>query len=421
MSPSLTEDELAREILIAQRDTALLEKQEVQDRIAAAAEAAKPTPPDPAAERKKQQEQARQAQIAAVEAASTAVANLKGASLALPEKTVFREALVSNAAVRAAATQVAEAIKACAGTSLVLITGRTDQTTSLIAAATFAEAVDAFLAAAQKALGEPHTRAVATVVAAEAAAEADAAGGSLVGAIVGLGVAAMNALTVDTTVEATSRTASETETHIAVIQALAKVRGVPPRVIHESMGIPPKDNTLITHFHELQAALLRLDARSSLYDEQIDALDAKKNATRIATLQAKKADVDAVSKAISAFVDKATTADATTGVDPLTTAALANLIVAAAEDPPKFLAIVRPAAIDSHQIALKRRLFAPRLIVSAAATIELVVIDIRRRVIITAGIFTGEAALQARFPMVWFGTDEELRPHYTVLKGDMKP
>ena len=92
------------------------------------------------------------------------------------------------------------------------------------------------------------------------------------------------------------------------------------------------------------------------------------------------------------------------------------LIVAAAEDPPRYLAIVRPAAIASHQIALKRRLLAPRLIVSAAATIELVLIDIRRRVIVTAGVFTGEAALQARLPMIWFGTDDELRPHYTVLK-----
>ncbi|GAA5204620.1 hypothetical protein [Microbacterium jejuense] len=424
MSPSPTDDELRREILIAERDKAVLEKQEVQDRVTAAAEAAdaaKPAAPDPAAERKKQEEAARQAQIAGVDAASTAIANLKGASLTLPEKTVFRDALVSSAALQGAAGQVAAAIKKSAGISVVLITGRTDQTASLLAAATFAEAVEAFLASARKQLGEPHLRTIAMAAATDEAAATDAAGGSLVGAIVGLGVAAMNALTVDTTVDASSRTASETETHIAVIQALAKVRGVPPRVLHESMGIPPVDIALIRHFHELQDVLLRLDAKSSLYAEQIDGLDAKKNASRIATLQAKKADVDAVYKAASAFVETSATADATTGITPLTKAVLANLIVAASDDSPRYLAIVRPATLASHQIALKRRLFAPRLIVSAAATIELVVIDIRRRVIATAGTFTDEAVLQARFPMVWFGSDEELTPHYSVLKGTMEP
>jgi hypothetical protein len=125
--PTKSVEDLQREILREQLEQAKIErqaakdaadeerrrrdaarKQEQQEKDAAAQAPAKSD--DAAAKRNKEREERNKAAIGDLQGIQAGITNLKGASLTLPEKTVFRESLVTRAALDGAATKAAAAI-----------------------------------------------------------------------------------------------------------------------------------------------------------------------------------------------------------------------------------------------------------------------------------------------------------------------
>jgi hypothetical protein len=452
-TPLKSIEDLQREILQEQLAQAKIERQAAKDaadeerrrrEAASKAEqqkekdAAAQTPAkseDEAAKRKKELEERRKAVVGDLQGIQTGIANLTGASLTLPEKTVFREALVARAALEAAAAKVATMIHSKAGAGPVLITARTDQAETVLAALAFQavisecrrQAADLLKTKTRKA-GEPESTGEVETTDTETEAETTpaASADSLLGVLVSVGVAALNAISVETTIEASTRTATELETHIAVMGRLlddkdADGQAKPPaRVVHDSLGIPPKANALLTEFQALRGDLIDLQQKAEVLKAEIARLDAKKNKAQIARLESQNAEVAALAAQIASVIEAANTADAATGSTPLRAALGAYALVTGGEDDPRYIAIVPAARLNSHQTALKRRLFAPRLIVTASAEIDVVVLDAHERRIVAAGTHAEEAAFQVRFPMWWWGADDALAPKYKGLKGKVE-
>lgn len=435
--PTKSVEDLQREILREQLEQAKIERQAARDaadeerrrrdadrrqeqqaKDAAAQAPAKSD--DAAAKRKKEREERDKAAIGDLQGIQAGITNLKGASLTLPEKTVFRESLVTRAALDGAATKAAAAIaSAVKEPGPVLITARTDQVETVLAALAFQAMVAVCRAEAAKLTGRRGAAEAERPDEAETADEA-ASPGSVLGAIIGVGVAALNALSVEMSVDMGTPEASELETHVAVMARLLEQKDAadsPIGVVHDSLGIPPPENTLLEDFRGLQSDLIALEQRAKTLQAQIDALDAKKDKAQIAGLEEKKAELTALAAQIAAVIEAANTVDAATGSTPLRTALRAYALVNGGEGDPRYIAIVPVARLSSHQIALKRRLFAPRLVVSASAEIDVVVIDAKERRIIAAGTHADEAAFQVRFPMGWTSDDSALVPKYTRIVG----
>jgi hypothetical protein len=383
-----------------------------------------------AADEKRAKERAarRAAAVADINSISTGLTSLTSSSVTYPEKSVFREALVAATALDAAGALAAEAIRRIspAPADPILVSGRTDQVETVLACQAFREAVTGFAAAAERALKETPEDVIASdrIRRAEEPKEEGAEAGtpevpaSILGALVGLGVAALNALTIETAIEGAARTASELETHIAVMDALLATSGA--IVLHETVGLPDPNSPVLKEFQALQVLLPELDAKSLFWQRQIDKLDKDDEEQKrlIDLYRARKEFVDALAVRIADFVSAANTADATSGTSPLRSALRAARLVDSPSGAPKYLAVVLAARIDSHQISLKRRLFAPRLLVSASAEIDLVVLSTADGGIKAAKTLFAEKAFQVRFPMWWWGKDERFEPRYRVLNVD---
>jgi len=373
--------------------------------------------------REKAREARRAAAVADLKGVTAGIDAIKGATLVLPEKTVFRESLVARSALEQAAAAAATTIQDAAGTHPVLLTSRTDQAEIALAAIAFRELIRQCHDAASKLLPPPVAGTggeFETNAEGEDTTEAAPTPDSVFGAVLGIGVAALNALSVETTIDANSGTISELETHIAVTSRLLSdkdAHGKPKaHVLHDSIGLPSPDSALLTEFGQLQADLLALEGEAATRQSQIDRLDPKKPAQKaqIDVLAAEKAKLTALAERIAAVIEAANTMDAASGTTPLHTALRAH---AAVSGDPRYIAVVPPARLHSHQITLKRRLFAPRLVVSASAEVDVVVLDANARRIVAAATHTGEAAFQVRFPMWWWRGDDALAPKYTALTG----
>lgn len=162
--PEPTADQLQLATLKLQKETAALALQEAKDAAARGAieraaalkaerEQVAQEKEDAAAAKKKadedklekEAEQRRKATIANIGAVSSGLNSLTGSSLTLPEKTVFREALVASIALKDAGDVAAAAIIQVASAAPVtvtspgriLVTGRTDQVDTVLAALAF--------------------------------------------------------------------------------------------------------------------------------------------------------------------------------------------------------------------------------------------------------------------------------------------
>ncbi len=409
----LTGEELERQLLQTQLEKARFELEQ--------AKAAAHTQ----AQRDKDRDRAREDRVADLKSVAAGIDAIKGATLALPEKTVFRESLVSRAALERASAAAARAIQDAAGTAPVLITARTDQAEVVLAAIAFRELIRQCHDVASRLLHPIEID--ADTPNQEPGPEDAPTPDSVFDATVGVGVAALNALTVETTVEANAGTISDLETHIAVTRWLLAEQdaaGTPKpkaHVLHDSIGIPSPESALLTEFSQLQRDLIALEGAAATLQGRIAGLDPKKPAHKkqIDALSAERTALTALAERVAAVIQAANTADAATGTTPLRTALRAHALARGDDSDPRYVAIVPPARLRSHQIALKRRLFAPRLVVSASIELDVVVLDVQERRIVAAGTHVDEAAFQVRFPMWWWATRESFAPIYTPLRAPL--
>lgn len=354
---------------------------------------------------KKQADERRAATAADLSAGAASLATLTGSSVTFPDKTVFREHVAAAAALQRAASAVATTItKAAADPSAtVLLTGRTDQLETVTAAAVFGEAVDELLMRAQRALPD---RGIDTP---------SEAPGSVFGSVVAAAVSLFDLLSVETSIASSNRTATELETHVAVLhELLTPTEGATAqRIVHETIGLPSETSALREKFAMLREQIPALEEYIASLAAEIAALGKDPPAAELAELQdAKKAAEDAVLQ-ISAFVTAALTPDDASNRSPLQGALVAERLTGTG--PVRFVAVVSPARISADQIALKRRIFAPRVVVTASATIDVVVLDVTQRTIVAAASHTAEDSFQARFPMAWSADPRDLRPRYDYL------
>jgi hypothetical protein len=361
-----------------------------------------------------------------LEAVSSGLTKLTGSSVTFLEKSIFRDGSVSAAALDGAARAVADAICIAVPvpTDPILVTGRTNQVEVVLAYFTFVAAVNALNDAATMALGSDERRNVIAKTAKDDAenseaveSAAPAALSGVLGAVVDVAIAIMGVLTVDATIEASESTTSEIVTHIAVIQRLLNP-GAPnvrarSAVLHETVGVPSQAGTLLIRFEALNACVPKLDMKAAEYTKKIMALGDEPDPEVLAGLTARRDAMKASSAQISDFEAKATQTDATTGKTPLFAALQAQRLTGGAAVA-KYVAIVLPARVNANQVTLKRRLFAPRIVVSASATIDLVVLDTQSSTIVAAGSYTDEKSFQVIFPMFWWGKNATCQPKYTT-------
>lgn len=361
---------------------------------------------------------ARDAALAArLTAVSTELGKVSGPALTLPE-TVFRQREITAAALAGAADRTAETIASVAVAAPVLVTASTDLVRAVLLARALLATISQLTAEARALLQEDRGGLglrTATEAAPEESTEATVPADPIA-ALAALAVSGLNLLAVETTVTASSGTATELETHIPLLQRLIE-RQVP--VLHSSLGIPATDNRVLTAFATLTPLAAALDALAAAAAEGIERLGKEPPEHELAPLVEVKTRAEALGRTIVAFVAATTTVDAETGVSPLIAAAAADRLLVDGEAEAAYVAVVLPAQIDAHQVSLKRRLFAPRLVVSASATIDVVVIDLVTRRTEVAASHTVARSFQARFPM-WFwpwGTQASFgsRPQMTAL------
>lgn len=415
-----TVEELQREMLQLELDT---KRFELEQRVAAAEEkpptkgkddAGAAADAKAAAEAKAAEREA--ALAARLSAVSTELGKVTAPALTLPD-TVFRQREITAAALIGAAAQAADTIATAAVAAPVLVTGRTDQARAVIAARSFLLAVTTLRSEAESLLereaqererrraleatgGEKTSEGEAGLDAETDSTETEPAATPTdpIAAAAALAVTALTLLSVETTVTASSGTATELETHVPVLRHLLE-RQVP--VLHETLGIPGTDNAVLTEFAALAPLAVALDALVAAKAEAITRLGKDVAEEKVAPLLAVKSSAQTLSTAIVTFVTGATKPDATTGESPLTSAALAARLIAGQAGDAAFVAVVLPARTDAHQVSLKRRLAASRLVVSASATIDVVVIEVADGTVKAAATHTDARSFQVRFPM-WF-------------------
>jgi len=365
----------------------------------------------------------RDAAVAArLTAVSTELGKVTGQSLMLPDSAVFRQREIAAAALAGAAEKAAQTIAGVAAASPVLVSGRTDQAQSVLAARAFLAAVDGLRTAARALLGRDRGGAnlrPVTVPEPPEDAEAAAVAADPVAAAAALAAAALNLLAVEATMTASSGTATELETHVPVLHHLL-ARQVP--VLHSSLGIPASENRVLTAFADLAPLAARLDALSDAADHAIARLGQDPPADQLEPLVTAKTGAGALSATIVSFVAAAVATDPATARSPLIVAATADQLLAGPDAEATYVAVVQPARTDAHQISLKRRLLAPRLVVSASATIDVVVLDLKDGRVAAAATHTDARSFQVRFPM-WFNPwgraqlSNPSNPRYTALPG----
>ncbi|WP_156252838.1 hypothetical protein [Pseudactinotalea terrae] len=409
-------EELQREVLGLQVDT-----YELQLRQLEAESPPKQDKQDPAAAKEAAEAAARAKKQAATAAALTGVATelgkITGGTLTLPAE-VFRQRELSSAALVAAAARVAATIDGvakppeAAEAKPVLVTGRTDQTQSVLAARSLLAAVTSLQDAAAELIAEDHDE----VTPAEAKETGSAPPSDPIAAAAALAVAALNLLSVETTVTAASGTATELETHVPVIQQLL-VKKVP--VLHSSLGIPAPGNRVIDAFASLAPVIAQLDAIAAAAAHAIAALGKDPPAEELEPYLLRQTRAEALSATMVELTATVREIDPATGTSPLHSAATADQLLLGPDAAAAYVAIVMPARIDAHQVSLKRRLGASRLVVSASATIDVVVLDMATGLIVAAATHTEARAFQVRFPMWfrWWGTEEDhpSNPRYTPV------
>lgn len=360
----------------------------------------------------------RAARAADLNAAAAGLGKLTGSSVTFPEKSVFREHVASAAALRSAAKLVAATIKATAAerTQKVLLTGRTDQLDTLHAAYAFDQALDGLQAQAVKAL-LPAERGAGI----EAQTEGESpAPGSVLEAAVAAAVSLFDLLSVETTISASSRVASELETHVAVLQELLRtgVANDPPQtVVHETIGIPSATSELRGKFETLKQQIHLLDGYVAELEAEIAALEATPDPDRLALLKAAREFASKTSTQINDFVARALKVDDTSKLSAFQGALAAERLTAGGADSVKFVAVVSPARIAADQVALKRRIFAPRVVVTASTTVDVIVLNVETGELKAAASHTGEDSFQVRFPMAWSKDSAALRPTLDPLGG----
>jgi len=410
-----TVDDLRLDVLRLELET----KQFQLDQLRSAAEAPPPTKgKHDAGADAQERAAARDAALAArLTAVSTELGKVTAPALTVPDG-VFRQREVTAAALSGAASRSADAIAAVAVAAPVLVTSRTDQARSVLAARAFVATVDGLQAEARALLehggGSPELRTLAD--AEEPAAEGDEGDGvptDPIAAAAALGVATLGLLSVETTVTASSGSATELETHVPVLRHLL-ARQVP--VLHESLGIPGPDNRVIAGTAALAPLAAALEALAAAAEDAISRLGKDPEPKQLRPLVTAKARGAALGARIVAFLAAAGSPDPMTGTSPLVSAAAAEQL---GSGEAAFLAIVLPARTDAHQVSLKRRLFAPRLVVSASATIDVVVIELATGRTATAASCTDARSFQVRFPM-WYrpwgaGAAFRSRPQLTPL------
>lgn len=381
---------------------------------------------------KEEEEERRKAAAADYSAIAAGLGKLTGSTVSFPEKTVFRDGRASAAALHSSADEVARLVADSRDTATrasdpasapgaVLLTSRTDQLPAILAANSFAGAVEALLDRAQSKRGGVRRSLRQTIAKTEVATGvsadgAEATADSLIGAAVDLAVATFNLLSVETTVETSARTATELETQVPVIAALL-AQGVP--VVHETIALPNPDGQLKADFAELSLEPGRLNKVVTSLEADIKALPPKATEAMKKQLNDKKSAVEDLKKQIESFIEKAQTADPTTKQTPLAGALAAQRLIGGRNAPTQLVAVVLPARINADQVALKRRLFAPRVVVTASATIDLIVLSLAEGRIVGAGSCVGEHVCQVRFPMAWWGDDNS--PELTVTSFDDDP
>lgn len=425
-----TTEELQRELLSLQLEQLRRDRdaQQVQEREAAGSAAA-------AAAKKEQQALAdRRAQtVADVNAVTTSLGKLTGSSVTFPDKTVFREGVATKRSLAAAAHAVAAAIRAVTPGQpadaprpcTVLVSSRSDQLAMLHAMYSFQRAIEGLRQAAAAALGMP-TGPQRRAEEAEDAEDGAASPTSVAGALVGAAIAAFDLLSVETTIAGSERAATELETHVAVLDALLRPPPQDPplaplRVVHETIGVPASTSELRSSFEELTLQLPLLVAHAAELDAQIEQEAAKEepDVARKSALQRAKAATAAVQAQIEDFATRATT-PGTSSESPLEGAVSASRL-SPGSGAVDYVAVVLPARITADQVALKRRIFAPRVVVTASATIDVLVLDVAQGTIVAAGSHTGESAFQVRFPMAWSSDDAALQPSLQALDGVFPP
>jgi hypothetical protein len=417
-----TVEDLQRQLLALQLGRLQREEQGEADERKQAEAAAAATATKNASEKAEQEAAARRKALAAdLGAVSAGIGKLTGSSVTFPEKSVFRESVAAATALALAAAKVAATVRGAVPTrsDSVLITGRTDQIEVLHAAYSFAQAIQALQKHAEKALEPLDGNAGIGALAEDGGEAAPEPPDSMLGALVTLAASAFDLLSVETTVSASNRSASELETHVAVIHALLEKVGQEPvqNVMHETIGIQSPTSDLRDSFENLKQQVPMLDARVNDIAQQIKALGDSPDPAVLAPLTAAKDIAEGAAAKISDFITRASTSGDTTKQTPLQGALGAERLMRGQAAAVKYVAVVLPARIAADQVALKRRMFAPRVVVTASATIDVLLLEVATGQIKAAAAETAEHAFQVRFPMAWSGDRGRLLPSLDPLGG----
>lgn len=341
--------------------------------------------------------------MAALESATTALGTVTGGSLTLPESGVLLAQEAGGAALAEACAEVADTLAGLAP-GCVLLTGRSDLATGVLARISLTATIAAYQRAANTMLAEPLVPATPAGTdgtsgsdgsgAERRADDGDGAGVTSLptpwGAAVAAGAAVLDAIAVETTVGHAERTAGDLETQVAVLGALLS-RGVAVR--HETIGIPRGSSAVLDALVVLRLSLTRVRARAVEAAALLAAVEKKAEPEAHARLTADRSAATALADDVAAFVEHVeTVAD---GGSPLLEALRAEQLAEGVTH----VAVVLPARIGVHQIALRRRIFSPRVVVSASAWVDLVVVDVASGAIVVAGPVRGTKAFQLTFPM----------------------
>lgn len=355
---------------------------------------------------------------AALRQGTAALGTVSGGATTLPEAGVLLEGEIGAAALAAAAADAATVIRGATPEDPrpVLLTGRADQAQVVLAGAALRAALDVYLADADRLLAtplpDPADGSVGDRRIEETGGEGGAGAPALatatpLGAALAAGAALLNAVAVETSVAATERTVGELQTHVAVLSALLR-DGVD--VIHDSLSVPPTESSLLDAVGSLRSYVPRLEARAAEAKTAIARLGKDPAPDEVGPLAAHLTAAQALADSIRTFLAEATAVD-DAGLSPLLAGLQAERLTSGGAT---HVAVVLPAQLSTHQITLRRKIFATRVVVTASARIDVLVLDIATGRVAAAAPARGVASFQVRFPMWWgwWGGEDKYLPRY---------
>jgi hypothetical protein len=326
-------------------------------------------------------------------------------SVALPPGAAFRSNEVLSMAVDDAADALAAKVAPqLSTTGKVLVTSDPSILHALVAYAQIGVSLSTLEGSVKVAIaqlgGQPASRRRTTAPAAGRVYSFIDAGAAtaVAGAAVDAFKEVASLFVVDSTVHSATSSLPDFETQVAVIGALRTTKPTAALIQETARRINP-DSPLLTRLNDLAADELKLAKLVKQRSTELDGLPKTLNAQQkrhSATLTAQIAVGKATIDAVTTFTSGCLTAPEGGGASPIVLALQSEDLEAESGDFTQIL-IVPGATLTADQVAIKRRLFNPRVVVTGFAQLSYALIDFTDGTIIAAGKTHGIQSFTARF------------------------